>query len=144
MEQLQLFHVWTAGAVLVGFQIAAFTWRINREIAMEAEDERTWLTLADCLVGLSFLWVVVLVFAAPIKTAVSADLAAKFLGVGLFLFAAHPFVLIGHYNLYCSWGKYEAQSECEDEGRPPVTKQEITAFLVSVVLVVVGSWWILV
>ena len=135
MEEVQLSHIWTAAAVLIGFQIAAFTWRINREITVEAEDERTWVTLADGLIGMSFLWVVVLVFAAPIKMAVSAELAARFMGVGLFLFAAHPFVLVGHYNLYCSWSK--------DECRPPVTKQEITAFLVSVVLVMGGSWWIL-
>ena len=48
---------------------------------------------------------------------------------------AHPIVLAGHYNLYCSCGKNEG----ENEGRPRITKQEIAAFLVSVVLVLVGS-----
>ena len=48
-------------------------------------------------------------------------------------------MLAGHYNLYCSWGKNEG----ENAGRPRITKQEIAAFLISVVLVLVGSWWIL-
>ena len=135
MEEVQLFHIWAAGAVLAGFQIGSFTWRINREVTMGDKGYVTWLTLADGLVGMSFFWVVIFVFAVPLKMDVSTELIARFLGVGLFLFAAHPFVLVGHYNLYCSWGK--------DECRPPVTKQEITAFLVSVVLVVVGAWWIL-
>ena len=59
--------------------------------------------------------------------------------MGLFLFAAHPVVLAGHYSLYCSWGK----NEKKNGGRPRVTKQEIIAFVVSAGLVLGGSWWIL-
>ena len=81
----------------------------------------------------------IFVFALPLKMDLSAELTAKFLGMGLFLFATHPIVLAGHYNLYCSWGKNEG----ENAGRPRITKQEIAAFLISVVLVLVGSWWIL-
>ena len=135
MEGLQLPHIWAAGAILAGFHITAFTWRITREIAIERRGQPTWLTLADGLVGLSFFWVVAFVFAVPLKMDVSAELTAKFLGVGLFLFAAHPIVLAGHYNLYCSWDKTTP--------RPRITNQEIAAFLVSVVLVLGASWCLL-
>ena len=136
MEAIQLSDLWTAAAVLIGFQIAAFTWRINREIEMEGEDETTWVTLADGLVGVSFLVVVIGVFAAPLKGLISAETAAKLLGVGLFIFAAHAFVLIGHYNLYCSWDKTSTR------GR--VTKQEWVAFIVTAILVISGALWILI
>ena len=139
METIQLPHIWTDAAVLLGFQITAFTSRINREVARGNKGYITWLTLADGLVGMSFLWVVAFGFAVSLKTDVSAELTARFLGMGIPLFAAHPVVLAGHYNLYCSWGKIEG----EKAGRPQITKQEIAAFLVSVVLVLVGSWWIL-
>ena len=139
METVQLSHIWTAGAVLLGFQIAAFTWRINREVSMGDKGDVTWLTLSDGLVGLSFFWMVAFVFAVPLKMDVSAELTARFLGVGIFLFAVHPVVLAGHYNLYCSWGKNEG----ENKGRPRITKQEITVFLGSVVLVLGASWWLL-
>ena len=74
LEELQLAHVWTAGAVLLGFQLGAFTWRINREVSMGDKGYVTWLTLADGLVGISFLWVVVFVFAMPLKMGVSTGL----------------------------------------------------------------------
>ena len=125
--------------MLLGFQITAFTWRIQREVAMGDKRYVTWLTLADGLVGLSFFWVVALVFAVPLKMDVSAELTARFLGMGLFLFAAHPVVLAGHYSLYCSWGKNEGGNE----GRPGISKQEITAFMVSAVVVLAASWGLL-
>ena len=82
MEGLQLPHIWAAGAILAGFHITAFTWRITREIAIERRGQPTWLTLADGLVGLSFFWVVAFVFTVPLKMDVSAELTAKFLGGG--------------------------------------------------------------
>ena len=51
MEGLQLPHIWTATAVLLGFQITAFTWRINREVAMGDKGYITWLTLATAWSG---------------------------------------------------------------------------------------------
>ena len=134
MEAIQLSHIWAAAAVLAGFQITAFTWRINREIDMEAEYEPTWLTLSDLFVAASFLVVVIFVFAAPLKETVSTETAARFLGVSLFIFATHLFVKAGHYNLYCSWGKKSP--------RDRLTKQECAAAVASAILVIGGSLWI--
>ena len=55
MEAIQLPQLWTVGAVLAGFQVAALTWRINREASMETEDETTWVTLANGFVAASFV-----------------------------------------------------------------------------------------
>ena len=40
MESIQLSQLWTAAAVLAGFQVTALTWRLNREVAMEAEGRK--------------------------------------------------------------------------------------------------------
>ena len=135
MDAIQLSQLWTAGAVLAGFQLTALAWRINREVAMEAEDEETWTTLADGIVAASFLTLVVGVFAAPLSGAASTAMAAKLLAVALMVFACSPFVLAGHYNLYCSWGK--------DTSRPRVTKQEWASVVISTVAVACGTWWVL-
>ena len=135
MEAIQLPQLWTVGAVLAGFQVAALTWRINREVSMETEDETTWVTLADGFVAASFLVLIIAVFLAPLSESTSTQMAAKWLGIALMLFTASPFVLAGHYNLYCSWDK----NRC----RPRVTKQEGFASVVSIILVGCGAWWIL-
>ena len=41
MEMINLSELWTAAAVLVGFQVTALTWRINRELSMESQGETT-------------------------------------------------------------------------------------------------------
>jgi len=135
MEAIQLPQLWTAGAVLAGFQTAALTWRINREVSMESEDETTWVTLTDAFVAASFLILVTGVFLAPLAGSTSTQMAAKWLGIALMLFTASPFILAGRYNLYCSWGK----NGC----RLRITKQEWLACGVSTVLVAGGAWWIL-
>ena len=135
VDSIQLSQLWTAAAVLAGFQITALTWRLNREVTMEAESERTWATLPDVFVAVSFLVVVVGVFAAPLSGSASTDMAAKLLGIAMLMFSAFPFVLAGHYNLYCSWGK--------SRPRPRVTKQEWVAAGVSILLAIGGIWWIL-
>ena len=79
---------------------------------------RTWLTLPDLLVTASFLLLVVGVFVAPIAGAVAPELAAKLLGVAMLVFAASPFVLAGHFNLYRDWDRTKS--------RPQVTGQELS------------------
>ena len=101
---------------------------------MEEIDEPTWITLADGLVGVSFLVLVIGVFVAPLSGTASTEVAAKMLGVALMLFTASPFVLTGHYNLYCSWGR----NGC----RPRVTRQEWLTAGISAIYVACGILWI--
>ncbi len=135
MDAIQLSQLWTAGAVLAGFHMTALTWRISREVAMEAEDEETWTTLADGIVAASFLILVIGVFIAPLSGTASTVMAAKLLAISLMVFACAPFVLAGHYNLYCAWGKCAIRSR--------VTKQECASVVISTVAVGCGTWWIL-
>ena len=163
--EVQLSQLWTAASVLAGFQVAALTWRIKRELEMEAEGETTWVTLPDGFVVASFLVLVFGVFAAPILcSSIEANTAAKWFVLALVLFVSSVFVLAGHYNLYCSWDKYcscychasvqsggaECKScSCSMEGRPKTkprgraTKQEWTSLLVPGILVTVYViWWV--
>ena len=92
--ELTLSQLWTAAAVLAGFQVSAFIWRINREVAVEVEGWPTWLTLPDGIAAASFLMVVVGVFALPLSGSVaSTDTVAKLLGLAVIMFATYPFVL---------------------------------------------------
>ena len=51
VEPLQLSQLWTPAGILADFLVAALSWRIRRELDMEAQGEVTWLTLADALAG---------------------------------------------------------------------------------------------
>ena len=106
---------------------------------MELRGERTWLTVADGAVGVSFLVIALGVFVAPVSGSISVNMAAKFFGMSSLLFAVVPFILAGHYNLYCSWGKYKRRRLAR---RDRVTKQEWAAIVVSCALVTSGAWWI--
>ena len=128
MESIQLSHLWTAASVLAGFQIAALTWRFQREIAMEQQGYRTWLTIGDAIAMISFLVLLSGVFAGPVLDVVTIDLAAKLFGLSLVAFSAYPFVLAGHYNLYSRWGRRLP--------RDRVTKQERVALALSSALLV--------
>ena len=117
MDSITLTQLWTAAGVLTGFQFAALSWRIRRETEMEAEGEITWLTMADLVAGLSFLVLVLGVFVAPILGIITENTIPNMFGLALVLFVSYPFILAGHYNLYCSWGKImpdpSKPSKCE-------------------------------
>ena len=136
IPSVELPDLWTAAAVVAGFQMASFSWRLKREIDMEMANQETWLTLADLMNGISFLLLVGGVFAAPILGDLSVDTAARIFGLALAGFAASPFILAGHYNLYCSWRKTRP--------RPSVTAQELVATVFALGLISgYGGWWIL-
>ena len=144
MEPIGMYQLLTLNGALAGLQLVAITWRINRELVMEDRCERTWLTLADLLVAVSFLGVVASMFVLLVVQSVVLSITMS--GVAFLLFAASPFVLVGHYNLYGSWGRpKESQRKSEEgqgkpkEGRPQCTKQEMLALVLSLVIVAAGS-----
>ena len=135
MLLIALPQLWTAAVVLAGFQIAALTWRIRREIEMENKGEETWVTSADGIVLASLFVLIGGVFCGPALDVVDDASAGKLFGCALVLFACSPIVLAGHYNLYCSWDK--------DRPRDRMTKQEMAAigFAALLPLGYLG-WWI--
>ena len=126
-------QIWTVAAVLAGFQVSAFVWRIKREISMEAKYV-TWLTLSDAIVGISFLLLVLGVFIVPLAICISTSTVARLLGTAILVFAAYPFVFAGHYNLYGSWRKKLPRSRA--------THQEVAAAIASTSLIVGGVLWV--
>ena len=132
MEQINLSQLWTAAAVLAGFQFTALIWRISREVEMEASGEQTWLTLSDYVAAISFLILVIGVFVIPALNFYPSSVTARVLGTALILFACYPFILAGHYNLYCRWGKAVP--------RHRVTKQELSALTLCCILL--AAYWI--
>lgn len=156
MAGLELHQLWTVGAVVAGFQVAALTWRINREIYLEERrlrgsdrvrrgartsglasanqnhsdnlaTEPTWVTVADLVVFTSFLVLIGGVFALPAVRQSSIELATDLLGLSLLMFGLSQAVLAGHYNLYCS--KHQSSS------RIWFTCQEMVASVISLLLV---------
>ena len=157
MAGLELHQLWTVGAVVAGFQVAALTWRINREIYVEERrlrgsdrirrgartsglasaslnhsdnlaTEPTWVTVADLVVFASFLVLIGGVFALPAVRQSSIELATELLGLSLLMFGLSQAVLAGHYNLYCS--------NRHSSSRIWITFQEKVASAISFILVV--------
>ncbi len=122
---LQLSQIWTSAGVLAGFQLIALSWRIQREVKMELLRERTWITIADYIAVVSLLMLALGVFAAPVLNIYSVSIAVKVFGAALVVFVSHPIILLGHYNLYCSWDKYDELGK--PKPRPPITNQEKVA-----------------
>jgi hypothetical protein len=79
--------LWTAGGVLAGLQITAFTLRITREIAVGREGDITWLPLADVLNLLSLLVTMLGVFIAAVLHIGGVALPAKAFGASVLLLA---------------------------------------------------------
>ena len=83
------------------------------------------------------IWRKIGVFASPVFGTASINVAAKLFGLAFILFISSIFVLAGHYDLYCEWGK--------ERPRGRVTEQEFSALGVSVTLLLVYVvWWVLV
>jgi hypothetical protein len=40
---IEVKDLWTAGGILLGFQISAFSWRISQESKRAKEDDQVWL-----------------------------------------------------------------------------------------------------
>lgn len=112
----------------------ALAWRISREVYMEERNETAWLTLTDGFVVLSFLVLIGGVFLSPMWGVTTTD-AIKLLGLALVIFAPSIFVLAGHYNLYCDWGK-EHDEEWYQLPRGRCTKQEGIVAIVAVMVIV--------
>ncbi len=115
--------IWVPAGIIFAFQIQMVRWRIDREIAMEAESERVWLPLCDYLNLLSMATTAFVVFVLPIvflkvNGGASSIAFAKY-GVGLtaILLIGYLVALMAHYRLFVA-GRGP---------RPPVTLQELVA-----------------
>ena len=115
MNEIHITEVWAAAALVIGFQLLAFSWRLDRELKLmdlykeKQIDEPNWFPLGDYLNLLSMLVLIskVFIYYADPKAAASG------LTLSLILLAGYPFTIIGHYWLftnpapkdrpYCTW-----------------------------------------
>jgi len=87
------------GAILLGFQLVALSWRIQREIKMQEAGQRTWFTLADYLVVLSMMSILLGTFLIP-TFVLSARWPIVSIGVSVAFLVFSPIVAACHYGLF--------------------------------------------
>ena len=132
MNQLDaLNNFWQVAGVLLGFQVAAFTFRLNRELQFKDRTER-WFPLADCLNILSMLITVVFVFAIPIaqRRNLNIDSCYFWFGVAMIIFIFYPIALVAHYDLI---------GQKRDKAQKYLTTQEIFVVLTAIVATIIYS-----
>jgi hypothetical protein len=96
---VELKDLWTAAAVLMGFQLAAFVWRLNRETDVSKQGGANWMPPADYLSLLSMFTTVFGVFVLPIAGVLPPLASQRLFGLSLILFAGYQLALLGHYKL---------------------------------------------
>ncbi|MFA4918823.1 MAG: hypothetical protein WC581_06185 [Thermodesulfovibrionales bacterium] len=93
--------LWTAGGVLLGFEVTAFSWRIKEESMLAREkNEITWLPPADFLNLLAMLAASIGIFVLPVLGFSNLGLVKVLFGLSTILFVGHAFAIAGHYELF--------------------------------------------
>jgi len=92
--------LWTAGGVLLGFQVSALWWRVQREVG-QAEPGVPICVSASDYVNLAAMVVLVAgVFLYPTIADSFPKVTKVAFGVSTILFLGHAFALVGHYELF--------------------------------------------
>ncbi len=97
---LELKDFWTAGGILLGFEITAFSWRITQEFKVAERNDIVWLTPSDYLNLLAMLATSAGVFVLPALNIADVTLFRVLFGLAAILFVGHAFAFAGHYELY--------------------------------------------
>jgi len=96
---MDLKEIWTAAAVLMGFQLTAFIWRLNRETEVRKSGGKNWLPPADYLSLASMIAIAFGVYAFPIAGYKFTLSPQQMFGLSVILFVGYIFALLSHYNL---------------------------------------------
>jgi hypothetical protein len=129
----------TLVAPLLAMQIAAFGWRINREIVVGDQERRAWLPLPDVINILSLLIVTGLCVVVPLASSEFNRSAKTALAVGYTLMAFHPISVACHYRLFSRSGRTVYSKAGLDY--PPITDHEVASVVISLaVALVVGRY----
>ena len=122
-------EIWTAAGVLIGFEFAVLSFRLNRELQVRAAGGPVWLPPADYLSLLSMLVAFIGVFVAPILGIGTLESVRLSFGLAIVLMAGWPLAIAGHYGLF-----FRAEQKAEREVWFP--RQERLAFAVVVVALI--------
>jgi hypothetical protein len=97
---IQISDIWTAAGILIGFQVASFSWRVSREVSVAQKEDLTWLPPADIVNLASMIVTVIGVFVLPTLGLVDLTFTLRSFGLAVLIFAGYPFALAGHYDMY--------------------------------------------
>jgi hypothetical protein len=100
MIEIALPEVWKIAGALLALQLAAFWWRMKREMAVERRGDITWLPPADLLNLSAIVVSLFCVFVLPTVGVVSESFARISFGLVAILFAGFVLSLPAHYELY--------------------------------------------
>jgi hypothetical protein len=97
----------TVGSVIAAFGVAVLVFRIQRELYMESQGERSWVPWADRLLisatTAAFLLVIVPLISFTRTPIWALTLAAAGNSFAVLLLAGYPFAILAHYRRL--WGK---------------------------------------
>lgn len=88
-----------------GAQLALFTLRINREIAVGDSGRKTWFPIPDVINILSMLTVIAFCVVLPLAHKQFDRNSAVVFSVAAVLLAFHPLCMLGHYRLFTQKGR---------------------------------------
>ncbi len=109
-DRADILTLWSAAAVLIGFQFTVFGWRLQREMGIAAKGERIWLPPAEYL-NLTLLLCTASVFVLPMLRLATIYRAQHLFGLAIILLAGYPFALAGHYGILLNKGREEIPGE---------------------------------
>ena len=91
--------IWTAAAVLLGFELTAFSWRVARESQVGDGGDVTWLPWCDRILLLALV-ATGNIFVIPVFVGDAGLVAEWLLALAALLLVGYPFALAGHYEMY--------------------------------------------
>jgi membrane protein implicated in regulation of membrane protease activity len=114
--------------ILLGFQMAGFSWRLTREIAIRNQGGIAWLPPAEILNIIAMLINCLGVFVLPLSLFANSSMTFVAFGVSVILFAGFPVALAGHYNLFISGNRAKPR----DHIQRYFTGQEKVAIIITI------------
>ena len=89
---------------LIALQLAAFGWRVNRELNLDHVERGTFVLIPDVLNIMSLFAAVTCLIVLPVATDMYHWLSRMVLAGGYVLIAFHPLTTAAHYRLWSREG----------------------------------------
>ncbi len=125
---------------LIALQLAAFGWRVNRELNLGHAERGRFVLIPDVLNGMSLFAAVICLIVLPIATDTYLWLSRMTLAGGYVLIAFHPLTTAAHYRLWSREGNRKHARDGKDY--PYATTEELVSFSLSVVIAVLAVAYI--
>jgi hypothetical protein len=125
---------------LIALQLAAFGWRVNRELNLGHAEREAFVLIPDVLNVMSLLAAVICLIVLPIATDTYLWLSRVVLAAGYVLIVFHPLTTAAHYRL---WSREGIRKQARDgKAYPYATTEELASSSLSVVIAVLAAAYI--